>query len=176
MTDRLSFEYSPEDLYMKLGFRTLDQLKDYGKTFDKIYTGDNLHDAYKLIFNKDIDVQFKSRSIFFTEDIPEVLTYRFILEIGHSEINTSAKTTKHKIPIEWPSDSRNVHLQITAILYSDIFHDNIICNILNYSVEAYGILLSVGSYKIDNTYWSLELRAHLTVNILEDNILSIKNE
>jgi hypothetical protein len=79
---------SARTLYDKIGFESIEKLKEYGKFIGKDYTRENIHDGYSFIFNKDVKDVMKRREQFLANltistIIPnKVWTYGCILVIG----------------------------------------------------------------------------------------------
>ena len=60
--------YPPDDLYEKIGFNSLDKMKEYGQLIGKPYTHTtdgpfNIHLAHDIIFNENLDSRYNRRQV-----------------------------------------------------------------------------------------------------------------
>jgi hypothetical protein len=97
--------------------------------------------------------------------------YGFMLDIGHS-LSGSMKVAAFKIPMSrtaYGLDRNRVNLQITPILYSDFYTDQIYMNITNFTIDPLddSITVKVLAVRSSNEGWGLHLQAHLLVTIFE---------
>jgi hypothetical protein len=191
MSDRIETMHSPDELYKKIGFSSIEKMIEYGRLIGKNYEGiqvhtigintRNMHDAHKKIFAEELEDKVNRRNKFFPEPVPvpvlppnpKVTTFGFILLIGTSE-GPCTKTTEHKITIPNISMLRptinNTLISITIYIQSQTYHDQIFANIRHYSWNGDELTLGLTSVRSNNEGWWLQAKAHVLLNIFEGNI------
>lgn len=110
--------------------------------------------------------------------------YEYTLNIGESSV--SFKLSKVQIPLsfdKWKKfdgspkypklTNQMINLQITAVLNTKSYHDEIFMSIQNYDITKDGLDVYVLSHRPNTTGWGLHLHAHLLVTINFDSILTI---
>ncbi len=180
MTDRLRFQYPPEELYKKIGFESIDKMIEYGNLINKPYQGLNIHDAHKTIFGNELEGHRNRRSKFFPDVIiippkppnPKVSTFGFKLDIGTStesfKVNDYVLSVRN-LNLLKPTNNNSI-LQITAILESEQYHDQIYTTIRWYRFEGDKLRISTNTVRTTNEGWGLHVKAHLLVTIFENNL------
>jgi hypothetical protein len=184
MTDRLRFQYPPEELYKKIGFESIDKMIEYGNFINKPYQGLNIHDAHKTIFGNELEGHRNRRSMFFPEPIisppvipnPKTTTFGFILNIGTSP-ESSFKVNDYvfsltNLNLLKPTNDNTI-LQITPILETEVYHDQIYSNIRWCRFKNDTIRISTNTIRTTNEGWGLHVKAHLLLTIFENSILKI---
>jgi hypothetical protein len=187
--------YSPEELYDLIGFSSIERMIEYGRSIGKNYEGfnvpgvginmHNIHHAHMAIFNETMENKIQRRKKFFPErdpivqpvkpPNPKITTFAFILQIGPStnsfKINDYVFTVTN-LNLLKPSQN-NTNLQITALLESEQYHDQIYTIIRWYRFENDNIRLSTNTVRTSNEGWGLHVKAHLLLNVFEENVPSI---
>ena len=110
--------------------------------------------------------------------------YFYTLNIGESQ-NVPFKVSKFKIPLQlnratnfdgtpkYPTLTKQmIHFQITPLLNSDVYHDEIFTNIQKYDITKDGLDVSVITARSNNnTGWGLHLQAYLSLTICFESML-----
>jgi hypothetical protein len=93
-------------LYNKIGFQSIEKLKEFGKIIGKEYTGKNIHDAFLLIFGLNVNDVIKRRQPLLTDlttstIVPnKVWTHGCILVIGSNLFEgVENKVSNFEIPL-----------------------------------------------------------------------------
>ena len=93
-----------------------------------------------------------------------------VLDIG-SSLDEYYKITEHTVEITKPDewDDIDVNFQITPIVDTTTYHDQIFMNIRNYNIErqpsTFKINMSVLSVRSTNEIWGLQIHAHLLITV-----------
>ena len=77
-SDRQNYMITPENLYEKIGFSSVEKMKDYGRLIDKVYTEKNTHEAYEKIFNANLDQRYQFRERFLESLKPKTIKLNFL--------------------------------------------------------------------------------------------------
>jgi len=183
MSDGVIFVYTPQELFNKIGFDSIQKLKEYGKLLNKEYIGENVHDAYKFIFDIEIEATINRRNKLFPDPPaviilppnPKVITLGFLINIGPSDNSFKINDIVFSVPnlnLLKPTN-KNTTLQITPIIESEVFHDQISINIRHYRFENDNIRLSTNSFRSNNESWGINLKAFLNIFIYDTDILNV---
>jgi hypothetical protein len=180
-------------LYNKIGFESIEKLKEYGKFIGKNYTGENINDCYSLIFESDINIEIKRREPFqhlsagtdkkvISKPKPNVWIFSYNLIIG-SNIAGGNKESKFKILLDPKPPMNDSELKARCILQITPIHNNynpdeqITVNIIEYYFANAILTLILNTTCTTSAkstqWWNNSLSAHLTISIQEKEIETI---
>jgi hypothetical protein len=115
-----------------------------------------------------------------------VTTFQYFYTLNIGESSASFKLSRFQIPLlfdrttnldgtpKYPKLSKQmINLQITTVLDTSTYHDEIFFNIQRYDITYNGLDIYVVSHRPNNPGWGIHLQAHLSLTICFDGILKL---
>jgi hypothetical protein len=184
---------SARTLYDKIGFESIEKIKEYGKFIGKDYTRENIHDGYSFIFNKDVKDVIKRRepllaNLTISTIIPnKVWSFGCILVIGSNLFEgVENKVSNFEIPLgpvdvlgSWMDINKRSILQITPNQNYYNTETQLIVNIMerNIIVLETGIAtlkLTLNTTAKSKQWDNNEASVYLSVSIYEIEVSTFK--
>jgi hypothetical protein len=143
--------------YAKIGFDSIEKLKEYGKAIGKDYTGpDNFEECYKFIFGKTVNSVILKRQPFFNSDNNSnpLWTFSYLLNIGTNLEHY--KISKFQIPIVPLISSNMIDFDGAELKKRTILQITPIDNISN-SIIHYSATMTIKSYYYNGDTLEVEI-------------------
>lgn len=179
MSEREKTEWAPDELYERTGFRSLQEMNDYASVIGKPQRTDYDYEAaYQSLFGHSTETRMLRMAKFKPPVVPiepsKVWIFNYKIHLGaHPNGHIHGKSCNIKIDglqvllkdVPPTLRAQYIALQLTPILGSEQWHDQLFVNIRYYKLVRDVITIYVGAYRSNGEGWGLELYAFLTITI-----------